>query len=202
MLRQQQGGGGGHGHARDGAVVIGIDVLLDGPRQLLGQEGLPLLWSLEEARIRLRDPVGVVGESAGLRDNDVDVLRVVEVNGIRKLQPIHVLFRAACTVEQVHGRAVFMLGADDGQRNLPAVHCRRGCLELFNARIVLVLLVPGLTLDFRGRLQRGNRGLCGIARHLLRGQLGRACHGGISQARANCSCREDRIETLHGASFL
>ena len=171
MLRQQQGGGGGHGHARNGTVVIGLDVALDGARQFFGEEGFPLLRALEVLRVRLGYPVGVVGESTGLRDDDVDVLGVVEIDGIGKLQPVHVLLRAACAIEQVDGRAVLVRRANDSQRNLAAVHGRGGGLQLIDARIVLVLLVPSLLLQLRGDLQRGQGGLGSVACYLLRGEL-------------------------------
>ena len=183
-------------------MVIGLDVALDGARQFLGEEGFPLLRALEVLRVRLGYPVGVVGESTGLWDDHVDVLGVVEIDGVRKLQPVHVLLRAACTVEQVDGRAVLIRRANDGQRNLAAVHGRGGGLQLFDARIVLVLLVPGQLLQLRGDLQWGQGGLGGVARYLLRGELCGPRHWGAGQACAHCGAGKDGAKTLHSASFL
>ena len=145
-------------------------------RQLLGEEGFPLLRALEIAAIRGGYPVGVVGEGAGLRDDHVDVLGRVEVHHVLHAlglrvdvvvggggQPVHALLGTAGAVEQVQGGALLIKVAvrgDDRQRNLAAAHGGGGGGQGLNVVAVVLalaaLVAEGIALPLVFGIQLGN----------------------------------------------
>src|SRR5699024_447457 len=156
-------------HTSYRALVIGNYVRFEWARKLLGQEGLPLLWALQVALVRADIPVGVVGERTGLWDNNVDILVSVELYCFGLVQPVRVLLRTTCTVEQVDGRAIRVLCLDNSKRDSAAIHSRGGSFQLQYAIIIGVLLVPLLAFNFLGRRQFADLRKLGISSNLCRG---------------------------------
>src|SRR5699024_1003453 len=102
----------------DLTLAIAINRGFQGLWQLLGQESFPLDVFLPEVIVFWRlHPVGVVGESTSLWDNDVHAFNLIELDDVffifqvrigRGSNPVHALLGATSAIEHVDGWTCFI----------------------------------------------------------------------------------------------